>query len=66
MCRKDLEGWTIPFLTAVPNHFGKGVEDCLLKLCIRYLQSKGAHSVSLQVHPELEWQFETQVQPALA
>ena len=27
-------GWTIPFLTAVPNHYGKGVEMCLMSLVL--------------------------------
>ncbi len=37
---KDDQGWTIPFLTAIPSHYGKGVENCLLNLVIQYLQKK--------------------------
>ena len=50
--------WRIPFITAVPSSFGKGVEACLMQLCLGYLKTKGAKHISVEVHPELEWQYE--------
>lgn len=49
--------WEIPFLTAVPNHFGKGVEECLLQLCLSYLHGKGATNIKALRHPELAHGF---------
>ena len=43
----ETEGsYKIPFLTAIPKYYGKGVESCLMALVLTYLIKKGAKSVS--------------------
>lgn len=66
MCHQNSQGeWVIPFLTSEPKHYGKGVEECLINLVLRYLKEKSAGNIFVEVHPELLPSFEAQVKPIL-
>ena len=40
-------GYEIKHLCSVSSHRGKGVEECLINLALRYCKSKGAASVTI-------------------
>ena len=60
------DSYVIPFLTATPNYYGKGVEKCLFSLILQHLKKVGAKHVKMQMHPELASSYTSQVEPLLA
>ena len=44
--------YEIKYLCSIPSHRGKGVEECLLMLALRYCANKGATKVHIKFDEE--------------